>query len=187
MHAELQISFRHMPPSLTLEQRIRRHAARLERFCDDILRCQVVVEAPHRHRHKGRLYTVKIALSVPGEDVTVQCDSGDKHAHEDAYVTVRDAFKAARRRLEDHVRRRRGQVKRHEAPPTGRVSELYPYLDYGRIATPDGREIYFHRNSLLDADFDALEIGTAVRFAEEAGDLGPQATSVHVLGRHHPA
>ena len=75
------------------------------------------------------------------------------HAHEDFYVTMRDAFNAARRQLEDYVRRRRGKVKRHDVEAHGLIKNLFPYEDYGVIETPDGREIYFHRNSVLDADF----------------------------------
>jgi cold shock CspA family protein len=47
--------------------------------------------------------------------------------------------------------------------------------------------IYFHRNSVLNRDLDTLEIGTEVRFAEEMGNEGPQASSVSVIGKHHLA
>jgi cold shock CspA family protein len=65
------------------------------------------------------------------------------------------------------------------------VISLHPEEDYGKIGTPDGRVIYFHRNSVLNGGFDALEVGNEVRFAEEAGDLGPQASSVSPVGKHH--
>ncbi|MBI4640449.1 MAG: cold shock domain-containing protein, partial [Candidatus Tectomicrobia bacterium] len=55
----------------------------------------------------------------------------------------------------------------------------------GRIETPDGRLVYFHRNSVVDADFDKLQIGDEVRFAEEMGELGPAASRVHLVGKHH--
>jgi cold shock CspA family protein len=66
-------------------------------------------------------------------------------------------------------------------------SELHPDEAYGRIETPDGRLIYFHRNSVVGADFDALRIGAEVRFHAEAGERGPQASTVHVIGKHHIA
>ena len=53
--------------------------------------------------------------------------------------------------------------------------------DFGRILTPDGREIYFHRNSLLNGNFDKLEVGDEVRFSEEMGDQGPHASTVHLV------
>jgi cold shock CspA family protein len=100
-------------------------------------------------------------------------------------VAIRDAFNAAGRQLEEHVKRRRSKVKTHELPPHGIISKLCPDEDYGTIETSDGREIYFHRNSVLNADFDKLENGARVHFTEEMGEEGPQASSVHVEGRRH--
>jgi cold shock CspA family protein len=48
----------------------------------------------------------------------------------------------------------------------------------------DGREIYFHRNSVLDGGFARLAAGARVTFAEEAGEKGPQASTVKLLGKH---
>ena len=62
---------------------------------------------------------------------------------------------------------------------------LNPEEDYGRIKTPDERVIYFHRNSVLDNAFDKLEVGSEVLFAEEAGERGPQASTVTLVGKHH--
>lgn len=70
-------------------------------------------------------------------------------------------------------------------PPHGRIVELYPAEDYGRIQTPDGRLIYFHRNSVVETDCENLEIGSEVRFVEEMGELGPQASTAHPVGKHH--
>lgn len=102
-------------------------------------------------------------------------------------MAIRDAFDAARRQLEDHARRHRRQVKVHAAAPRGRIARLDYGKDCGFIETPDGREIYFHRNSLLNADFARLEVGDVVRFHEEAGEQGPQASTVHVEGKVLPA
>lgn len=73
----------------------------------------------------------------------------------------------------------------HDTPPHGRVTGLYPGGDYGKITTRDGREIYFHRNGMLGADFDSLDIGSEERFAEKAGDNRPQASSASLIGNHH--
>jgi cold shock CspA family protein len=83
------------------------------------------------------------------------------------------------------MRVRRGDVKHHEPPNEGTIVSLDKHASFGRIGTTDGREIYFHRNSVLNAKFDALEVGTPVRFDEEAGDQGPQASTVHVVGKPH--
>jgi ribosome-associated translation inhibitor RaiA len=104
MSLPLQITFRHMDPSAALETRIRRKAAELEQFFDRIISCRVVVESRHRHRHQGNLFEVHIDLSVPGSQLFAGRNHAFDHSHEDAHVAVRDAFDAARRQLEDHVR-----------------------------------------------------------------------------------
>ena len=116
MQIPLQISFRNMDPSPAVEERIRKKAAKLERFNDRIIGCSVVVEAPHRHHHKGKLYNVRINISIPGSDINVRHTGPEDHAHEDVYVAIRDAFDAAVRRLEDQSRKMRGNVKSHAAP-----------------------------------------------------------------------
>jgi cold shock CspA family protein/ribosome-associated translation inhibitor RaiA len=185
MQLPLQITFRDLPQSDALETAIREKAVKLEQFYDRIISCRVVIEAPHQHRHKGKLYHVRIDLTVPGGELVVNRAPGKRQAHEDAYVVIRDAFDAARRQLEGYARRQRGDVKTHEAPPHGRITELAAERGFGRIATTDGREIYFHRNSVVDAAFDQLEVGHEVRFTEESGDQGPQASTVQRVGKHH--
>ncbi|HIC82219.1 MAG TPA: HPF/RaiA family ribosome-associated protein, partial [Kiloniellaceae bacterium] len=123
----------------------------------------------------------------PGSQIVVNRNPKEKRSHEDVYVAVRDAFDAARRRLEDHARRKAGKVKAHAVPPHGRVVRLFPYEGYGFIQTAEGQEVYFHRNSLVDADFDKLETGQEVRLvlAEGESEKGPQASTVKLVGKHH--
>jgi cold shock CspA family protein len=185
MQVPLQVVFKNLEHSDAVEAAIREQSGRLERFAGDLISCKVTVAAPHRHHHKGNTYHVSVDLHVPGAEIVVNRDPGRNHAHEDVYVAIRDAMNAAARRLEDHARIGRGKVKRHEPPAHGRVAELHPDEDYGRIASPDGRSIYFHRNSLLDSRLEDLAIGSEVRFDEEAGDRGPQASSVRLIGKHH--
>jgi cold shock CspA family protein len=128
---------------------------------------------------------VRIDLTVPGTELVVSRESGLNHAHEDAYVAIRDAFKAARRKLDNYTRRQRQEVKTHEAPPHGHVAQLFPEEGYGKIETPDGREIYFHKNSVLNGGFAKLVAGSEVRFVEESGEKGPQASTVQLVGKHH--
>ena len=107
MELPIQITFRGMGPSDAVEARIRERAAGLERFYDRITGCRVVVEAGHRRHHKGRIYHLRVDLTVPGGEIVVKRDPPEHHAHEDVHVAVRDAFDAARRQIEDHVRRLR--------------------------------------------------------------------------------
>jgi len=109
MQVPLQVSFLGMEPSPAVEARIREKAAKLERFSTRIVGCRVTVEAPHRHHRHGKLYSVRIDLSVPGKEVSVSHTGPLNHAHEDVYVAIRDAFDAAGRQLQDHARKMRGQ------------------------------------------------------------------------------
>jgi cold shock CspA family protein len=187
MRLPLQITFRNIPRSSAIELAVRERAERLDRFSDLIMGCRVVVESPHRQHRQGKLYHVRIELTVPGGDIVVSREPAMHHAYEDVYVAIRDSFDAARRRLEDYARRHRRRVKVHEDTPHGRIVRLDYAKEYGFIETPDGREIYFHRNSLVNADFDRLEEGDLVRFHEEAGEKGPQASTVHLEGKLQPA
>jgi len=181
MKLPLQITFRDAEASPALEARIHELAARLERFSAHIMHCHVVVEEPHKHQSQGRLFDVNIDITVPGRHIAIQRAHPGSHSHEDPYVALRDAFRAARRKLADYERRHRRDVKVHAGLPHGRICELYDQEGFGRIQTDDGRLIYFHRNSVLGRPFGDLTTGTEVRFAEEAGDQGPQASTVHVL------
>lgn len=187
MELPLQITFRHMGPSEAVEAAIRKRAERLDRFSDRIIGCKVVVEAPHKHQRKGKLYSVRVDLSVPGEEIPATRTGSKNHAHEDIYVAIRDAFDTVGRLLEDHARRIRGDVKAHETPLHGKVARLFPYEGYGFVETSDQHEIYFHRNSVIGRGFDKLDVGAEVSLvlAEKEGEHGPQASTVTPLGKHH--
>ena len=113
MQIPLQISFRNMDPSPDVEAMVREKAAKLNRFFERIVGCDVTIEAPHRRHHKGKLYKVRIDTGMPGKDVHVTQEGPKNQAHEDINVAIRDAFDAAVRQLEDHARRLRGDVKSH--------------------------------------------------------------------------
>lgn len=190
MQVPLELSFRNMERSAEIEAEVRDKVDKLEEFYDRITSCRVVIEAPHQHHRKGNVYHVRIYLSVPQHDVVVERDPGEHHAHQDVHVAIRDAFDAARRQLQDLARKQRGTTKTHESPSHGRVRDIFPSADdpnegYGFIETPDGREVYFHAHSLLDVELKELTAGAEVRFVEQAGEKGPQATSVRTTGRHH--
>jgi len=187
MEKPLDITFRHMDPSPAVEQRIREKVDELERFFDRIVGCRVVVEQDHRHHRQGNLFRIRLDVALPGKEVAINRKGPKNQAHQDVYVAIRDAFAAAKRQIEDHARIRRGKVKTHEVPPHGRVLRIDREQGFGFIELVDGREIYFHRNSVVNGGFDALEVGSEVRLSvdEKGGDQGPQATTVQVIGKHH--
>lgn len=173
---KIQITSRGIELSKLQKEEIREKIERLGKYYERIMRCRVVMEAPHRHKHEGRQFRVCIEMRVPGEDIIVK-----RQLNEDLDIALRDAFDAARREIEDYVRRQRGGVKYHEEPPQGRITSLFPDKGYGFLTTLDGREIYFHKNSVINRDFSQLKTGMRVRFAEEEGDKGPQASSVTII------
>jgi ribosome-associated translation inhibitor RaiA len=187
MQSPVRVTFRNMDSTPTVEERIRERAEKLDQLFDRITACDVVVEAQHRHHHKGNLYHVRVDLAVPDATLVTNRAGTRNPSHEDVYVAVRDAFDAATRQLEDYVRRRRGKVKTHAPIPHGRVVEIVPAADYGVITSADGREITFYRTSVVDGDFDRLEVGDEVRFSESRGESGPVASTVHPVGKHHIA
>ena len=115
MQQALQIDWRGMETSPALEADIRERAQKLERLCDHIISCHVVVEQIHRHKHRGNLFNIRIDVGVPGKTLVVEHEHRKDHGHEDAYVAARDSFNAMGRKLEDFVRRERGDVKHHDA------------------------------------------------------------------------
>jgi cold shock CspA family protein len=164
----------------------------------------VLVAVPERHREKGNPFHIRIDLTVPEGEIVVkreptlhtreqdiaderrrkQMETRPERKHLE--VAIREAFHAARRRLQDHARQRRADVKTHEPMPLARVTKLFPVEGYGYIETPDGREIYFHANSVLHDRFTSLKLGSKVSFTEEAGEKGPQASTVHLITRARP-
>ncbi len=184
MDIPLEISFQNLEQSEFVERRVRERVQRLERHFEHVVGCRVTVEVPHRHHHKGRIYHIRVVIHVPGHELVVSRDPGNIYAHEDVYVAIRDAFDAAERRLAEYAERVRGDVKVHEPPLQGRVARLFPEDGYGFIAAADGREIYFHRNSVAGGRFDDLAVGSTVELAvdEEESAEGPQASTVRPIG-----
>jgi ribosomal subunit interface protein len=111
MRTSLQINFRGMEVSAALEQLIRDKTAKLEQFHPNVTGCRVVVDKPHHHKAQGEHFIVSIDVSVPGANIVAN------HAHhEDVNVALRDAFLAARRQLDEHAGKLRGDVKSHSLP-----------------------------------------------------------------------
>jgi cold shock CspA family protein/ribosome-associated translation inhibitor RaiA len=184
MKLPLQISFHNLDRSSEIEDAIHERAARLDEFADRIMSCRVVVDVPHKHHQNGNLYQVRIDITLPGGEIAVNRESGRHKPHEDIHVAIRDAFAAAVREVEDYVRVQRAAVKTHEPQAHARVARIFPQQDYGFLRTSDDREVYFHRHSLVEGNFDHLEQEAEVTFVEEQGDKGPQASTVRLVGRH---
>ena len=203
MQEELQITCRNFEADERIERRVREEFARLERYYPRILGGRVLLELAHRHHTVGNRFTIRIDIALPGEDIVVnhrpdlhgtmqdleiertskQLELEPERRH--LIVAIDEAFETARRRLQDYAKRQRGDVKTHEPPPHGRVVRMDIAEGYGFIEASDGREIYFHRNSVLGDGFDDLEVGASVIFSEEQGERGPQASTVRRVRASH--
>jgi ribosomal subunit interface protein len=182
MQVPLEISTRFIHLSPPLEAEVRKRAARLERHTGRITGCRVAVERPTgNHHQEGGPFRVRVDITVPGSELVA-----DKQA-EELFAAVREAFDAAERQVETWSQRRRGDVKTPVLPPEGEVVRIFPEEGFGFIASPDGQEIYFHRNAVLaPPGFESLEVGARVRFAEEQGFDGPQASTVSLVSLQEP-
>ncbi len=111
MKLPLELEFRDTESSPAVEAAIREHVSRLDEVFTRITRCRVVIECPHKHHHKGRIWHVHLLLTVPGQELVIGREPENDHAHEDVYVALRDAFESARRALDAHTRKRRGETR----------------------------------------------------------------------------
>jgi ribosomal subunit interface protein len=105
MKLPLQISLHGIQSSDALHNAIRERAQKLERYCSHIMSCRVVLELAARHKRHGRQFSAHIDLKVPGSEIVVT-----REHNEDAQVALRDAFDAAKRKLEDYAGKRRGYL-----------------------------------------------------------------------------
>ncbi len=176
MQIPLEISTRDVTLSPQIEGELRKRADKLERHYNRITSCRIALERPTgNHHHDGGPYRVRVDVTVPGSELVA-----DKQA-EEIFIAIRDAFDAAERQLEDFVDRRRDFLKPPSVSPEGEVIRLFSEEGFGFLTASDGREIYFHRNAVDAQGFDKLAVGSRVRFAEEQGLEGPQASTVSLL------
>jgi cold shock CspA family protein len=185
MQTPVEIDYQGVGPlPQVVRDSIEKHVAELEQRFSRVTACRVVPKGPGGHHRTGGLYEVNIRLALPdGREVDVARTPKADERHSDLAFAVNDAFKRARRQLQDHARRLQGQVKHHEGEPSGTVTVLDASGEFGFLEAADGHEVYFHRNSVLDG-YDKLAIGTRVVFVEEQGDKGPQAITVKLAGKH---
>ena len=185
MQTPVQIDFQGLDSSPQVRAAIEKHVAQLEERCGRITDGRVVLKAPGGHHRTGGLYEIAVHLSLPdGREVNVGHVRRSDERFADLNYALNDAFKRARRQLQDNVRELQGKVKESSGSPLGTVAELDPLGQFGFIRTDDDREIYFHRNSVLGDGFSQLSVGARVSFAEEIGDKGPQASTVKPLSKH---
>lgn len=189
MEIPLEIAFDNVEPSEWIETDIRERAAKLNALYGRLTACRVRVIAPPKQHRTGNVPAVHIELSVPGKDLVVSraphhIEGRDAEPAPTLRSVIRDAFEAAERQLKDFKEQLRGDVKRHDVQFHGQISQLYPEEDHGFLLTNTGTQLYFHRNSVLNNEFDKLKKGDLVHYVETVGDTGPTASKVRLASQH---
>ena len=187
MDTPVEVTFRNTTPRPDIETLVHREAVKLERYGRRLVSCRVAIEEPQRHQRAGNRYRVRLEIGAGlARPIVVTREPGKTDMHRELSTIVLDAFRAARRQLQTARQRIRGD-ERAPAEPRGLVERLVrapdPDTAYGFLRALDGRAIYFHRHSVLHDAFDRLAIGTEVRFEEEDGDEGPQASTVAIVSK----
>jgi len=184
MQVPLEVTYRNVEKTDAIENLIREKVDKLEKICDYMISCRVAVEAPQQHQQTGNPFRVRIDMRIPqGHELVIKRESSQGNIHGTLPQTLRDAFDAAQRQLKELVKKQRAEVKTHPAEQDmAFVVRLFKEEGYGFIKTEGNREIYFHKNSVLNG-WDRLEIGTGVRFVETLGEKGPQATTVQIVDK----
>ncbi|MEO1292898.1 MAG: HPF/RaiA family ribosome-associated protein [Pseudomonadota bacterium] len=180
MQTQAEIAYHHMDPQPHVAARVDERIERLETHFGRLVSCRVTVDAPHQRHKTGNAYIVRLEARTPTGVFVVDHQPGDRNAHTDVLVALRDAFDALERQLSKWKETHSGRPATHTEPFQGRIAELRPERDFGQIAMTDGRLVYFHKNAVGEGGFADLKVGDPVRLAIEWRDNeeGPHATYV---------
>ena len=154
MKLPLEISARDVRINDETEELIRDKASKLDKLYDQIIGCRVKVDMPHRSQRSGTAYNVRIDITVPGGELIVK-----REPDEDLHTAIVNSFETAQRRIKEYAEKQRGDVKTHFEKPMAKVARIFPEEGYGFLVTPEGREVYFHQNAVVDGKFVGLTVG----------------------------
>jgi cold shock CspA family protein/ribosome-associated translation inhibitor RaiA len=182
-----EITYRGVDKTEAIDNLIQQKIAKLERICDYINSCRIAVEKVHDRPRSGSPYRVRIDMTVPpSHELVVDNDPEIDSHYEPLETTIRKAFEIAERHLKKLSRQQResdrGKIRSSE-DTMALVTQLFPDKGYGFMRTLDGQEIFFHRHSVLNHDFDRLEIGTGVRFVMNQDEESPHASTVKIIDK----
>ncbi|MBR0766580.1 HPF/RaiA family ribosome-associated protein [Bradyrhizobium japonicum] len=184
MQTPARIEFENLTPSPDLQAAVDQHISELEKRYGRATAGRVVVRGPGDRHKTGGQYQVSIRLALPeGREVDVGRTPKEDERYVDLTFALDDAFKRARRQLQDQVRVMHGQTKLHEGEPVGTMLRIDPCGEFGFLEAADGHEIYLNCNSVLENRANIV-VGARVSYSEELGEKGPQASTVKVLRKH---
>jgi cold shock CspA family protein/ribosome-associated translation inhibitor RaiA len=184
MQTPTQIEFEGVQATPELRTSIDEHIAELEGRFGRLTAGRIVVKGPGDRHHTGGQYQVSIRLVLPdGREVNAGRTPRKDERYADLTFAVDNAFKRARRQLQDQARLMRGQTKQHENQPIGTIVRIDPSGEFGFLQAADGQEVYFNCNSVVDGA-SRIAPGTRVSYVQQTGQKGPQASTVKILGKH---
>lgn len=174
----LRIESRNVTMTPRWKTEIEERMADLQRGHDDLIHGRVTL-TKNRHHKKARLVAEAVVVVTLSGRHLITGRKEDKTFEE----ALRTAFEAVAIELRKYREKRgRTEIRTVPIPPLrGVVCKVFPKQGYGFILKEGGGEVYFHKNSLHGLAFDTLEDGTEVVFNVEAGEKGPQATTVNPL------
>jgi cold shock CspA family protein/ribosome-associated translation inhibitor RaiA len=179
-----QIEIEGVTKTPELQAAIDKHIAELESRFGRLTACRIVIKGPGDRHQTGGQHQVSIRLALPdGREVNVGRTPKQDERYADLTFAIDNAFKRARRRLQDQARLMRGQTKAHGSQPIGTVVRIDPSGEFGFLEAADGHEVYFNCNSVLDGA-SSIAPGARVSYVEEIGEKGAQASTVKVLRKH---
>lgn len=185
MKVPLEISYRNVEKTNEVEETIRNEVQRLEKVCDYLSSCRVAIEERQKYQNQGSPFHVRVLLTVPpGHEISSTKTENKGDMHESLTTVIRKAFKGAEKHLKRIVEQQRDHVKKHEQQEVNAVIvKIFQDEGYGFLKNNEGDEIYFHKNSVINDEFKRLQQGIVVRYVEEMGKKGPQASTVRILAR----
>ena len=188
MQVPLEIAFHNMEPVEWAEDEVRARAAKLEKLYPRLTTCRVRVDQRASNAKGTVPPVVRIEMSVPGyKDIVVSHEPDHlqlKYQTPHLRNAINEAFRIAEDRLIAFKEQRKDRSKQghHDSENQflGQVAEIDADGEFGFLMSKEGSLLYFHRNSVLSGDFDALKAGAEVHYVEEMGDTGPTAAKVRV-------
>ncbi len=123
MSTDFQIVFHNIDQSDAIIDNVNKRIEKLRRFTNDIMGGRVVLDSPHNHQNKGKVFSVTLEIRTPNKEIVVNQDKHDNHAHEDMYVAIRDAFNAAERQIKS-VDKKHRKMPIHEIEAQAQAQQM---------------------------------------------------------------
>jgi ribosome-associated translation inhibitor RaiA len=108
MDLPLELTFRDVVKTDGLESLIRNKVDKLEKICDYINGCRIVVEKPQTHQERGNPYRVRIDVTVPPRhELVAERGPMEGNIQEELAHVIRETFDGMERQLKELVEKQR--------------------------------------------------------------------------------